>query len=186
MMPRFPDHKTLPLQAPMAASGLIPRLPSPPVPTPFLPRRLPGLMAHRLLLRDLMGPLLRQLARMRLPPLHHRPSNLRLPMDPKEDTIHKLPRASKPAMVLQLNRRTLRPRIKPTAWFPRSYGSNPSPPGPMVPPPPTALDLPSGPPPPRIIPASQRRDIPGWNGAPNVTVPQRRTPAPPIGLQQLS
>ncbi|CCO34030.1 Protein transport protein SEC31 [Rhizoctonia solani AG-1 IB] len=56
----------------------------------------------------------------------------------------------------------------------------PPPPGPMVPPP-RALDQSSGPPPPRIIPASQRRDIPGWNDAPNVTVPQRRTPAPSIG-----
>ncbi|KAB5591449.1 hypothetical protein CTheo_5094 [Ceratobasidium theobromae] len=48
----------------------------------------------------------------------------------------------------------------------------------VVPPPPAPLDQPTGPPPPRIIPASQRRDIPGWNDAPNVTVPQRRTPAP--------
>ncbi|CAE6536089.1 unnamed protein product [Rhizoctonia solani] len=54
----------------------------------------------------------------------------------------------------------------------------PPPPGPMVPPPPAAIDQQSGPPPPRIVPASQRRDIPGWNDAPNVTVPQRRTPAP--------
>ncbi|CAE6512434.1 unnamed protein product [Rhizoctonia solani] len=54
----------------------------------------------------------------------------------------------------------------------------PPPPSSMVPVPPPPMDQPSGPPPPRIIPASQRRDIPGWNDAPNVTVPQRRTPAP--------
>ncbi|KAH7332903.1 hypothetical protein B0J17DRAFT_678030 [Rhizoctonia solani] len=55
----------------------------------------------------------------------------------------------------------------------------PPPPSSMVPPPP-GVDQASGPPPPRIVPASQRRDIPGWNDAPNVTVPQRRTPAPPV------
>ncbi|KEP48003.1 protein transporter SEC31 [Rhizoctonia solani 123E] len=55
----------------------------------------------------------------------------------------------------------------------------PPPPSSMVPVPPPPMDQSSGPPPPRIVPASQRRDIPGWNDAPNVTVPQRRTPAPP-------
>ncbi|KAG9122073.1 protein transport protein S31 [Ceratobasidium sp. 392] len=44
-----------------------------------------------------------------------------------------------------------------------------------VPPPPPPASAPTAPP---VIPASQRRDIPGWNDAPNVTVPQRRTPAP--------
>jgi hypothetical protein len=112
MVLRLPDHMAVLLQAPMAAPGSIPHLLSLPDPMALLPHRLPALTAHRLLLRDLMGPLLRQLARMHLPPLRHRLPSLRLRTDPKEDTIHQLPRASKPAMVLQLNRRTLRPHIR--------------------------------------------------------------------------
>ncbi|KAG9096156.1 protein transport protein S31 [Ceratobasidium sp. UAMH 11750] len=47
-----------------------------------------------------------------------------------------------------------------------------------VPPPPAPIDgkSPSAPPP--VLPAAQRRDIPRWNDTPNVTVPQRCTPAP--------
>ncbi|CUA77148.1 Protein transport protein sec31 [Aspergillus niger CBS 513,88] [Rhizoctonia solani] len=48
----------------------------------------------------------------------------------------------------------------------------------MVPGPPPPMDQPSGLPPPQIIPASQRRNIPGWNNTPNVTMPQQHTPAP--------
>lgn len=48
-----------------------------------------------------------------------------------------------------------------------------------VPPPPGPIDQQPANAPPPILPASKRRDIPGWNDAPNVTVPQRRTPVPP-------
>ncbi|QRW22525.1 hypothetical protein RhiXN_07561 [Rhizoctonia solani] len=66
-------------------------------------------------------------------------------------------------------------------WFWAPMVPVPPSPGLMVPPPPPTIDQPSGPPPPRIITVSQRHHIPGWNDAPNVTVPQRRAPAPAAG-----
>ena len=58
----------------------------------------------------------------------------------------------------------------PNGYQSQSYGYNAPPPPAQLPPPPRANETNA----PSLVPASQRRDLPGWNDAPSLTAPPKR------------